>query len=210
MRNFFVTLIAYLALLQFACQDTREDSKNEPFDNTFYKNVGKEIPFEVGMRWLNTYRTKQNIQGRTGALYSVSALQFNTMLLSVLDLTGVAYHYGLDAAGTTHIILIPIDGSLSLWSAIPGRIFIDANTGLPISQSTAQAWANNYKSIHPDEIWFHFFGKNIFDEITSLLFFNSMDIEPALNDEGEPQILLIVWNSTLPLLGRTTGQQGVV
>jgi hypothetical protein len=101
---------------------------------------------------------------------------------------------------------------MSLWSSSLTRVIIDANTGGTISQGVAQTWAQNFINAHPNEIRYHFFGRNIFDEITSLAFFNDLDIEPAINDQDQSQqLLLIVWKSLLGgILGRTNTQQGRV
>lgn len=211
MKNFLIALAGCLLLSLLGCQDTK-DAKETPFDNEFYKNVGKEIPFEVGMRWLDEYRKQHNIQGRADALYSVSALQLNLLLLSEPTLTGVVFHYGLDENGVKHIIVIPIGASMTMWSSSLTRVIVDANTGNPISQEVAQTWTANYVNANPNEIRYHFFGKNIFDQITALLFFKELDIEPAINDlDQSEQMLLIVWKTVLgDVLGRTKSQQGVV
>jgi|GEM_PF-2769454 len=194
----------FIVLSFFACQDTGEDAGNTPYDLAFYKSIGKEIPFDLGMRWLQAYEDR-NADGRVQtAVFAIPELQLNTLLQSTPNLTGVAFHYGIDMLGITHIIAIPVDESLSIWSTIPGRVFIDTNTGLAISQSTANAWAQSYKAAYPSDIWFHYFGKNIFDEITSLSFLQSLDVSPAYNDtEQTPELLLIVWdNSVTGVLGR--------
>jgi hypothetical protein len=103
-----------------------------------------------------------------------------------------------------------VDGSLSLWSAIPGRIFVDANTGMKISQDLAREWTQNYQNAHPGKIWFHFFGQNIFNEMMAIPFFSTLDIQPALNDlDLSHQLLLIIWNTTI-LGGRTTREGTIV
>jgi hypothetical protein len=164
------------------------------------------------------YRNKNNEEGRLGLglglfSYTVSATQVEALVQSVSGLTGVAFHYATDENGNQHILLIPVDTSLSLWSSIPGRIFIDANTGDAISQSVAQTWAQNYKDAHPFSIWFHFFGKDIFDEILVIPYFDTLDIEPAINILNlTPQLLLVVWNNDiLPLgNGRTMDEGGKI
>jgi hypothetical protein len=218
MRSFVIAIASTVAMSLLACQDTKEENlKNESSDVTFYRSIGKQIPFETGMQWMEYYRKKNTQQGKVGLLglglftYTISGPQTETMLQSVSDLVGVAFHYAIDNLGNTHIIAIPIDPSLSLWSSIPGRIYVDANTGNPITQSVAQTWAQNYKDAHPGGIWFHFFGETIFDQILAIPYFNSMDIEPAINVLNlTPQMLLIVWNEDLLPFGRATSETATV
>jgi hypothetical protein len=211
MRKLVVALAACIAMSFLACQDTK-DGKNTPFEHSFYKNVGKQIPFETGMRWIDVYQNKKIAQGRLlGPDYAISAVQFNQLLNSVENLVGVAFHYAVDGSGQTHIIAIPIDESLSLWSDIPGRILVDANNGSVISKSVAQQWVESYESANTDAVRYHFFGSNIFDEINALDFFTQMEIEPAINDADQsPQMLLVIKPSLLGILGRTDSNGGVV
>lgn len=221
MRSYIIVITMYFTLLPLACQDTGEDLRNTPSDIVFYKSIGKQIPFETGMRWMEFYK-KQNShhegradnQGRTDIAaytYAIPASQVEVMLQSVSGLTGVAFHYGIDELGTTHIMAIPVDESLRLWSSIPGRIFVDGNTGNEITQSVARAWAQNYQHANPVGVWFHFFGQNIFSEIIAIPYFNTLDIEPAINDlDLTPQLLLIIWNENAIANGRTTAEECVV
>lgn len=164
------------------------------------------IPSETGMRWIEVYNKKNNIQGRLGLTgYSVSATQLTAVLNSIPQLTGVVFHHGTDALGVHHFMIIPIDESLRIWNSIPGRIVIDANTNTAISLSTANNWATNYELTHPGEIWFHYFGRNIFDEIAAVSYFDQMNIVPAINDMNLlPQLLLIISDEPLSTSGRVS------
>ena len=196
-----------------SCQETKEDLKTPLSTREFYKTIGEEIPYELGMEWIENYKSVRSSSGRTEILsdYAVSATQMTALLGSSADLIGVAFHYGIDDAGVTHILIIPVDGSMSLWASIPGRIFVDANSGNPIDQNTANAWATNYKNQNPSGVWFHFFGKYIFDDMTSLPYFNSVEIEQGINLLGlTPELLLIVWNEDLNILGRTAAENCTV
>ena len=47
--------------------------------------------------------------------------------------------------------------------------------------------------------------------MTALPYFNDVDIEPALNTLNlEPELLLIVWNESLNLSGRTSAENATV
>jgi len=213
MKKSVVVTIAIILGAFVSCHEPKEALNSPQSEKEFYKTIGEEIPFEMGMEWIEYYQRHSATSGRTELLdnYQVSATQMNELLASTADLVGVAFHYGTDAFGVKHIILIPVDGTLTLWSSIPGRIFVDANSGEEIDQTTANTWATNYKNANPSDVWFHFFGKYIFDDMTSLPYFNSVDIEQGINVLGlTPELLLIVWNEDLNLLGRTSAQSSTV
>ncbi|HEX8040504.1 MAG TPA: hypothetical protein VF490_15200 [Chryseosolibacter sp.] len=211
MKGSIVLTILCLGFCLVSCQESREDAKT-PSVKDFYKTIGEEIPFETGMEWIDNYQKKMST-GRTEILYNyyVSASEMRAVLGCTSDLVGVAFHWGTDALGMTHIILIPVDGSMSLWTPVSGRVFVDANTNTEISQQVASTWAAAYKNAHPNDVWFHFFGKYIFDDMTALPYFNSVDIEPGINSvDLTPQMLLVVWDESLNLLGRTNSQSATV
>lgn len=218
MRSFIVATATYLALSVLACQDAREDDLKDESTVAAYRNIGHQIPFETGVEWMEYYRQENGIdQGREKLLglglfrYTISGPQMEAMAASVSDLVGVAFHWAIDDDGDKHIIAIPIDPTLRLWTSIPGRIYVDANTGNPISQAVAQAWAQNYKDAHPTDIWFHFFGETVIDQVLAVPYFNSVDIEPAINVLNLlPQMLLIVWNEDLLPLGRSATERATV
>ena len=125
--------------------------------------------------------------------FSVSAAQLRALLASTDELVGVAFHHAIDDAGQRHIVVIPVDQTLNLWSGDSTQILVDANTNTEISPEVAAAWTDNFKNEHPNEKWFHFFGKDVFDQMSSLPFFSSMELEPAISElDYTPQLLLIV------------------
>lgn len=213
MNRFIAYLVTGTALLFVTCQDTKEELKAPLSEKDIYKAIGEAIPYETGMEWIAYYRDQVAAQGRTEILasYSISDSQLLDVLASTENLVGIAFHYGIDAFGQTHIIVIPVDETLSLWSSIPGQILVDANTGTEVSQSTAATWAQKYKEQHPSDVWFHFFGANIFNDICALPFFDSIAIERGINILGlTPELLLVVYNNNLPGFGRTQDEPGMV
>jgi hypothetical protein len=217
MKNFVVFTALYLTLSLLSCEDSSNELKSPPSDNLIYKNVGQEIPFETGMRWIEIYKQQEDKNSREigspnsllglglglGLPNSLTDDNLEDLMECIPNIVGFAFHYATDGYGVTHVLVIPIDESLSVWEEEPGRIIIDARTNAPISQTTAQAWAQTYKNAHPTGVWFHYFGINIFNEISEIPFFSDMDIQPALNDLLAPQMLLLVWINPLNLLGRT-------
>ncbi len=201
----------FLALWLVACQDSKNDVKVADPDIAFYKTLGEEIPWETGLQWREFYEKENSKNGRLLlSSFSLTSAQVSSFMGSVTGLVGVAFHYGIDENGTTHIMAIPVDESLSLWNDVQGRIFIDTNTGNEISQSVASTWAQRYKDANQGNIWFHFFGESTFDEIASISYFDTLEITPALSLLNlQPQLLLIVWNDILPV-GRTSQEDGKV
>jgi hypothetical protein len=209
MKNAFGIVVGLVACSLLSCQDSKEELKATLPDISHLKTVGMKIPTEAAVSWIEAYNERNTTARLDGLLYSVNSVEMQALLSSVDDLVGVALQYGLDENGVKHVIAIPVDQTLSLWTPISGRIYIDANTSTEISQSTAHAWALDYQTAHPTSIWFHYFGRNIFDEIVSLPDFVSVDIVPALNVLNlTPQLLLIV-GSTENILGRTNTETSV-
>jgi hypothetical protein len=209
--NFLAAIIVALSLP--SCQDTKQDLRDPLSEKDVYKTIGEQIPFETGMEWIEFYNKKRYEQARLdlSASFNVPAPQMESLLKSATDLVGVAFHYAIDDLGQSHILVIPVDESMTLWSDISGRIMVDANTGNQISQDIASQWAQRYKDAYADEIWFHFFGKDVFDEMVALPFFNSVDIEPAINVlDLTAELLLVVPNDDEISLGRTASSDGVV
>ncbi len=132
-----ICTILCVALYLVACQEAKDDIKKPLSQNDLYKTIGEAIPFETGMEWIDNYKRKNSGQGRTESLlgYSVSSGTMSALLASVDSPVGVAFHYGKDMLGVKHIIIVPVDESMSLWSSIPGRMFVDANTGMQITHT---------------------------------------------------------------------------
>lgn len=202
-----------IAMSFMTCQETKEDLKNPVSEKDIYRTIGEQIPYETGMEWIAYYQNQKSADGRTEVLsgYSISDDHIRTMTQARSGLVGIAFHYATDQTGGTHVLVIPVDESMSLWESRPGKIIVDANTGNEIAQETASAWAQTYKNANPSAVWFHFFGKNIFDEMCALPFFNSIDIEPAINILNlTPQMLLVIWNDGVSSLGRTQDSPATV
>jgi hypothetical protein len=207
MKTLSALIVLFLAMSLLGCQDTNDAPKAALQNVSAFRNIGHQIPLETGLRWMEAYNKKNSIQGRdetTG--YFITASELQSGLQAIPNLTGVVFHHAIDDAGEHHFITIPIDESLSVWSYIPERKYIDANTNSEISAVTARLWALNYELAYPEEVWFHFFGKDIFDEIAAIPYFTTLNIEPAINDQNlTPQLLLIIANEQTNTGGRTNG-----
>lgn len=209
MKKLLFFAMAYVGISLLACQDGTNENPFNDRDLTHYRSIGKQIPNETGVRWIQAYRGSEEKAGRVNMLenYTVSASNLQTLLSSTEGLTGVAFHHALDANGEHHFIIIPVDESLSLWNG--DKQYLDANTDTFISAATAQTWTANYEVVNPGQIWFHFFGANIFDDMSAIPYFETLHIEPALNDLNlTPQLLLIVLNEEGLLDGLLGGLLG--
>jgi hypothetical protein len=202
MKSASAFIFAFFLLSLWGCQDSRSDlTKSE--DNLLFKEVGEEISMEAAKRWMELYK-KQNPSGRLLGSFTVDAANLESTLESATDVIGLAFHYGIDDDGVTHLIVIPIGSSRTLWSIGDQRTFIDANNNSIIDQNEAREWASRFEVQNPSAIWFHFFGRAIFDEIKTVEYFSSLDIQPAIHDvELTPELLLIVWNEQLVTNGRS-------
>lgn len=201
------------AMFFAACQEAKDEVAQPLAAKDIYRTIGEEIPFETGMQWIDHFQAKAGAAGRfeSSPECIVPAEEMKTLLSSVDDLVGVAFHYSIDDFGAAHILVIPVTGSMQLWSPASQRVIVDANTGTPISEETASKWAENFKQQYPSEIWYHFFGKDVFDQMRALPYFESVDIERATNPaDDSPQLLLIVWNNQQTSSGRTSAESGTV
>jgi hypothetical protein len=192
-------LLSVLGILTalYACQDSRETtSSNTP---QFDKSIGKEIPYSVAQRWMNNLTL--NVGRVSGAAASVTTKQVTSLITE--DVYGLAFHHTLDNRGAYHLVVVPASDTELDWR---GNV-LDATTGQLISGATATSWASNYATAHSSEIQYHFFGANVFNEIEAVSSEAShVDIEPALNDEGKPQLLLLVWKNNGVTYGRTEAE----
>ena len=183
MRKCFTAMLLASALV--GCHDARDT--NPASIQKFDKTVGQQISLDIATHWMELYDQNASSQRSDGSSYSITADHLKAIIPYASD-AGLAFHHAIDDAGTYHILIIPVATSL-LFDA---PVLLDANTNTVIDESTARAWTDNYKDANPDKIWYHFFGLDIFSEITQSSF-SYFDIEPAVNDEGKPQLLLLVW-----------------
>jgi hypothetical protein len=214
MKNFALCIFTILTVV-FGCQESK-DSAVTIKDLSFYKNIGHQITVETGQRWIDTYNQRNNIESGRLILspYAIDASKLEEAVTSVPDLLGVGFHHAIDDNGAHHFIVIPVTTSFDVWSPIPGRVYIDANNDTEITRAEAREWAQRYEEAHPKEVWYHFFGKNIFEEIPTIPYFETLNIVPALNDlDLSPQLLLIILNDgglLGGLGGRLKGDNGTV
>jgi len=212
MKKLIFSVTFFLGLSLLGCQDSKDET-TALTDLSSIRKIGMQIPVETANRWIDTYKNSNGSdQGRLLLNpYYTSHESLSSALASIPTLAGVAFHHAIDDSGVHHFIIIPVDASLSLWSASSSQIYIDANNNSPINRAVAQSWTSRYKQANPNSIWFHFFGSNIFDEMSGIPYFDDMDIVPALNDLNLTQQLLLVItdNSILGIGGRVKSETTV-
>lgn len=210
MKKLLYFSVAMFAISLLACQDGKDEAKNIA-DLSFYRSIGKQIPTQTGYRWMDVYRTKLKLAGREKPSgYALSKQNLADASVSVENLVGIVFQHATDETGAHHFLIIPIDETLQIWTQT--KSIIDANTDSVVSYSDAREWAKNYQAANPDVIWYHFFGKHVFDEMNAIPFFEYIQIEPAISDVNfTPQVLLIVNDLSVDVSsGRSEGEEAVV
>lgn len=194
MKKLITAIVIILLLNQ--CHDSGMTSENS--DARFNKEIGEEISIETARRWI---QNQKNTNAREEQ-FSVSPDALRAAMDAVQNKLGVVLHHALDENGGHHVLIVPVKEDLMLWSN--GSV-LDASTGQLVDATTANIWAEAYKQTNPTGAWSHFFGVLIFEEILSKTNFSEMDIVPAQNDEGKPQLLLFVWSGDGMANGRQAG-----
>jgi hypothetical protein len=176
-----------LIVLLSSCHESREVAK---VPVKFKKSIGQQIPLNVARDWVNHYKNKFNA-GKERSHYSISSENLSSLLGTHDNKVGVTLHHGLDDQQQHHILILPVFDNAELWSASQA---VDANSNTLISTHVASHWASSYSAKHTNEIWFHFFGIDVFTEIRSNPAFNYVSITEGLNENGR-QLLLFVHNT---------------
>jgi hypothetical protein len=186
MKSTFTVVL--LALILTGCFDSRDNSPVAT-ENKFSKSVGEQISLAVAERWIGLYNQSSAGAKTEDISYSITPDHLKAIANYATE-AGIAFHHAIDDVGVHHILIIPVKESTLLTEA---PVLIDANADEVLESNTAKTWISNYANAHPEQGWYHFFGYDIFDEIMKSSF-SRIDIEPAINDKGEPQLLLVVWS----------------
>jgi hypothetical protein len=177
-------------LLMLGCCDPTDNNTSEQKNvSKLNAAVGREIPLQSAHQWIANYKKKN---GREIS-YQVDKAQLQNLLGAVPHPLGVIFNYATDDSGNSHIVVIALDETESLWA--PSAIAVDANSNTIIEVNTAKAWTRRYRNNNPNAVRHHSFGINLFNKILSNPGFEYFDISPALNDNGL-QMVLMVWNKS--------------
>lgn len=187
MSNRLLHQIALVALL-VSCRDSQEIQHQTTFDPA----VGERIPLETATRWTGILSKQRASVGRTETApdYVISAESLDQLFDEPTATKGLAFHYATDENGQLHILTFPVSETEINWNS---STVVDALGDILIDPTAAHDLTATFENTHPGEIWYHYFGKDIFDEIRAMSGFSRLEIKQALNDEGKPQLLLYVW-----------------
>lgn len=200
---FFAALVSAFAM---SCREAADNTSAATELRQQEVAVGQQIPLATAERWISFYKEESSKGRIQDAAYRIDAAMLKQLLDAVTDESGFALHHATDEEGVHHVLITAMGGNHNLWQAPVA----DANTGTLLPGSTAMAWAAKYTSTHVGQIRYHFFGMDVFNEISNNTAFNYMDIVPALNDSSEPQLLMMVWNNKGLEGGRTKEVPAVV
>lgn len=184
-----LTAMLLASVLAVGCHDARET--NQATIQKLDKTVGKQISFDVAASWMERYQKSSSGSRVAKQSFSITADKLNAIAPYASE-AGLALHHAIDDSGIYHILIIPVGENSLLFDA---PVLLDANTNTIIEKDKAVAWTENYKNANSDKVWYHFFGLDTFIEIQQSSF-SYFDIEPALNDDDQPQLLLVVWPET--------------
>lgn len=174
--------IGLTLVVLFACHEQFETKSKGSFDKT----TGDRITNTDAERWIERYSKLQDAAKLQSGGYNIGEEQLNVMLKTE-NVQGIGLHHALDNKGDHHILAIPILPEFG-----SAKYIVDANTNTTISAEISQKWIAEYENKNPKSIWYHQFGVEIFDEIKSNQNFKGFEIQPAINDEMIPQLILLV------------------
>lgn len=179
--------ILSLAAIAFVTSCNTESGETSLY--SFDRKAGSEIPISLAEQWLTG---NANADGRNDQPFSVTPETYQ-LVLQTPDQAGVALQYAIDENDDLHVLLVPVGDNRVLYDA-PSKI-VDANTNTIIANEQAKSWSAKFNELNPGQTWYHFFGVDIMSEINNKSF-SRIDIKPAFDDEGAPQLLLYVWQNS--------------
>ena len=163
------------------------------------REVGRVITQAEAQRWRGRYESSS---GRQQSAATISKTSLQKIVAAFAEYDGVYFHHALDG-DKHHVLVIPYKDGHSLWNV---TVIVDANSDSMIDPLMANDMAQQYLAQNPNGPWSHFFGRHVFEEILSNEDFQEMEIAPAVNDAGLPQLLLYVLYSGVSKNGRAHGQ----
>ena len=186
--------ILILAIIFDSCTDQRLTTQPAPgaspkvdaatFDNIsstgqtlFNKTVGAPIDNQTGLRWIKNFTNANPSNVSAGYIIQASTLKG---ILSNSSCVGICLYYGVDNSG--QVIIIPV-GINTSGKVIAQSVAIQSST---VNWQTAQQLIDNYSG----KIKAHFFGSNTFNRLLTDQNSPSIRILPALDDSGNPQLLM--------------------
>jgi hypothetical protein len=183
------------------CQDSSTSSTNQ---KQSLRNVGGLITKEEAQRWRARYE-KASFAGRQQSAATISKASLQQVVSSMPEYDGVYFHHALEG-DKHHILVIPFKDGQSLWTS---AVVIDASSDSQMEVATASLWAERYMAENPEGPWSHSFGRHVFEKILLKEGFDAIEITPAVNDAGLPQLLLYAWYTSSSTNGRSQAEADV-
>jgi hypothetical protein len=175
-RRSFPLLLALSLLV--GCQDVDGTTKA----SVFHEGVGAQISLDVATRWA---RRSEDVGSR-----DVSAAQLAVLVDASPDRVGVVFHEAMDDEGARHLLLTTMGEDAEPWASI----VIDVDAAATVNVDTARAWTARHAAVSDDGPRYHFYGRDMLDEIIANPRFDHLGVSRALDDEGQGQLVLMAWN----------------
>lgn len=183
MKIFARTIFLFFVI--FSCKD----SSIVPSDQVSYfnKNVGSRIPLATAEAWIGRF-DRSNGRTKTDDLV-ISAEKLKSLLDPIDEKLGVSFHRAITSEGHYRTLLIGVYMNGSLGTAY------DLESGNSISENIRIDWCLRYKEQNVKGPWSHFFGIEVFNQITASDGFEKLGVHFGLNDENVTQLILLAWST---------------
>jgi hypothetical protein len=196
MKNIIYGLSLSVLVFLIACSDSSVNvkSENQSSKKAFDRTVGAVIDREVGLKWITRFTTMKISAKDEASYFFVTQSNLQKLLGSSNNVEGLTFHHAIDDSGNYHIIVIPVDSGLRIWtSSLSNRIFIDANSNSIIDLEDARKWIERYQQENPLNAfskYFHFWGTDIFLEIIKS---KDFEVKRAVDDDGKSTMVLLTY-----------------
>lgn len=199
--NYFAFVVAILLLSQ--CDERVASTNSEAANTIFTKTVGGPISAELAAQWVS--RKQSHSSGREEN-FSVSAEQLQTLLSQTDNKLGVTLHHAESPDGEHHLIVAPVKSDLQSWTNGP---VLDAVSNELVDATLAKSWVTTFKGKNPDGPWSHFYGMDLFDEITTMSGFSRIDFVAGEDEQGQSPMLIFAWSASPTGNGKSKEESSV-
>ncbi|GHN01867.1 hypothetical protein WSM22_33560 [Cytophagales bacterium WSM2-2] len=185
LKSKILSLVALGAVIINGCGDGNTETKAKA-TNSFDKNTGAKLQTDVAARWMQ----RTNASGSRSSQFTLTK---SAIAVAAKDGNlGVALHHALDESGNYTLLAVVVGPDSKLWTS---SMIVNTSTGETIDNVTAHTWAKNYMTANTGKIRYHFSGVHVFESILATAGMNHVSLEAVINDDGQPQILMVVWGA---------------
>jgi hypothetical protein len=146
----------------------------------FSKDVGRQIPHDTCMVWINNYSKSQYSFKDSWAFKRKDLGQ----LLEQKDCIGIMFYFGLNKAGAGLMLAYPVIGN----GYIKASEVVLSSIGV-ISSNNAKLFRSNYEVTHPNAIKGEYFGSNAIRNLLATQGLREIIIRKGLNQVSERLLL---------------------